>query len=100
MVDINLVPREYKEEKQKFAGIFSKAGKIAIALLILSLLIYGGLLFYNSKLQARLDNINDEISNIEQKRDLDKENKMIDLDKKLSVLKEMFDNGKSNAPLL
>lgn len=91
MVDINLIPREYKEKRERFKVIFSKAGGIALILLILSLLFYGGLLFYQGKLQENLNNIKEEINLLNQKRDPETEKAIINLDKNLEILKELFE---------
>lgn len=91
MVDINLVPREYRKKRERFAHIFSKTGGAVLALAILSLLLYGGLLFYESNFNKTIDNINQEIVNLDIKRDLKTEQTMIDLDRKLEVLKDMFE---------
>lgn len=92
MVDINLVPREYRRRKERFTKLFSKTGGWVLALLILSLLLYGGLLFYESRLNESLENIDEQIANLDIERDLEIEETMIDLDRKLKVLKGMFES--------
>jgi len=92
MVDINLIPREYKLKKEKFSGIVSRTVGAVFALFVLSLLIYGGLLLYQNKLNKDLGNTNQAIENLDIKRDFETEQIMVDLDKKLKVLKEMFEN--------
>jgi hypothetical protein len=92
MVDINLIPREYRERKQGLKGLFSKTTIIALAVLILSLLFYGGLLFYKKNLNKNLEAINQEIFELEQKRDPKTEKAMVDLDKRINILKTLFEN--------
>ena len=92
MVDINLVPREYRRRKERFTKLFSKTGGWVLALLILGLLLYGGLLFYENRLNKSLENIDEQITNLDIKRNLEIEQTMIDLDRKLKVLKGMFEN--------
>lgn len=91
MVDINLIPREYKLKREKFSGIVSRTVGAVFALFILSLLAYGGLLLYQNKLNTDLESINNAIKNLEIKRDFETEEIMVDLDKKLKVLKDMFE---------
>lgn len=92
MVDINLIPKEYKKRGISLAGIFSKAGGITLGLLILSLLVYGGLFFYEKKFVNESKNIQEEIINLESKRDSAKEKLIVDTDKKLDVVKDLFKN--------
>jgi hypothetical protein len=92
MVDINLIPREYREKKEKLKTIFSKTGGVVLILVILSLLFYGGLLLYQNKLKKNLNDIKNETLVLDSKRDLKTEKAMIDLDKKISVLKSLFEN--------
>jgi len=92
MVDINLIPREYRERKLGIKAIFSKMTIIALAVLILSLLFYGGLLFYKKNLNKNLEAINQEIFELEQKRDPKTEKAMVDLDKRINILKILFEN--------
>ncbi len=92
MVDVNLLPAEYKKRKEALKAIFSKTGGVVLVLLILSLLLYGGLLFYKSKINENLENIRDEIVSLDQKRDPEIEKVIIDLDKKLAVLKDLFED--------
>lgn len=92
MVEVNLIPKEYKRRKEKISTVFSKTGGVVLALFVLSLLLYGGLLLYQSKLKKDLDNIKAEIVILEQKRDPEMEKSIIDLDKKLGVVKELFES--------
>ena len=91
MVDVNLLPTEYKRRKEGLKAIFSKTGGITIVLLILSLLLYGGLLFYKSNLNENLENIKTETVVLDQRRDPEMEEVIIALDKKLAVLKDLFE---------
>lgn len=92
MVDINLIPREYREKRDKFASIFSKTVIGFFALVVLSLLIYGGLLFYENMLKKDIEEIKLAIKNLDTKRDVEAEGIMVTLDEKLKVLKEMFES--------
>ncbi len=92
MVEVNLIPKEYKEKKERIATIFSKTGGIVLALLILSLLLYGGLLLYQSKLDENLKSIKQEIVNLDQRRDPETEKIIVDLDKKIETIKGLFEN--------
>lgn len=91
MVDVNLIPKEYRKRKEKLSAIFSKTGGIALILFILSLLFYGGLLLYQGKLSENLESIKEEVMLLDQKRDPDTEKAIIDSDKRLEVLKELFE---------
>lgn len=71
-------------------AIFSKTGSIVLILLVLSLLVYGGLLFYQKGIQKNLDNINQEIKNLESKRSSDLENSIYNADKKLVLVENIF----------
>jgi len=92
VVDINLIPREYREKKEGLRAIFSKITLAILALLILGLLFYGGLLLYKKNLNKNLDNIVKEKKILDSKRDPETEKSMIDLDKKISALKTLFEN--------
>lgn len=92
MVDINLIPREYRERKLGIKAIFSKTIIIALAVLILGLLFYGGLLFYKKNLNKNLEAVNQEIFELEQERDPKTERAMVDLDKRINILKTLFEN--------
>lgn len=90
MEEINLIPKEYKGKGMGLSDIFSKTGGIVLALLILSLLIFGGLLFYKNKIKANLDNINQEIINLEAKRNSESELAIYYADKKLNLVESLF----------
>ena len=92
MVDVNLIPKEYKKKKVEISTIFSKTGGVVLILIVLSLLLYGGLLIYKGKLNKSLDNIRNEIEILNQKKDPELWNAMLDLDEKLGTLKELFEN--------
>lgn len=92
MPDVNLVPEEYKKRRKKLGVIFSKTGGVVLGLVILSLLFYGGLLFYQDKQNKELDSIKEQIKVLDQKRDPEMEKTVVDLDKKLGILKEIFEN--------
>lgn len=90
MVEVNLIPKEYKAEKQDLLKVFSKTGGVVLILFILSLLLYGGLLLYKSKLNKDFKNTEKETEIIGQKIDWDTGQAIIDLDKKLGVIEELF----------
>lgn len=92
MVDVNLLPPEYKKRKEALKAIFSRTGGVVLVLLILSLLLYGGLFFYRGKVSENLKSIKDEIINLDQRRNPEMEKIIIDLDKKLAVLKKLFED--------
>jgi len=91
MVDVNLIPKGYKKKKLEISTIFSKTGGIVLILVVLSLLLYGGLLIYKGKLNKDLDNVRNEIELLNQKRNPELETAIIDLDKKLGILKDLFE---------
>jgi len=91
MVDVNLIPKEYKKKKVKISTIFSKTGGGVLILIVLSLLLYGGLLIYKEKLNKDLDNTKNEIELLDQQRDPEIEAVIIDLDKKINILKDLFE---------
>lgn len=90
MVDINLIPKEYKKREKRVSVVFSKTLGGIMFLLVLSLLLYGGLLWYGNKFSKELNSIRKEIALLEQKRNLEMEEAIVDLDKNLGVLKELF----------
>ena len=92
MVEVNLIPKEYKDKKQDLLKIFSKTGGVVLILFILGLLLYGGLLLYKNKLNKDLENIKKEIEFVEQKTDWETAQAIIDLNKKLDVIEELFKN--------
>jgi len=92
MTDINLIPKEYKRKGVALGTIFSKTGSIILILLILSLLIYGGLLFYKKGIQKNLDNIDQEIKNLESKRSVESEESIYSADKKMDLVENIFTN--------
>jgi len=92
MVDINLIPREYRERKRGIKAVFSKATIIILAVVIFSLLFYGGLLFYKNNLVKNLKVITNEIYVLEQKRDPKTEKAMVELEKRIQLLKTLFEN--------
>jgi len=92
MAEINLVPTEYRERKERWKKVFSKTTFIALFFLILSLLAYGGLLMYSKNLSASLDAIKNEASELEAKRMTDKEDAIATFDTRLEILKDVFAN--------
>jgi hypothetical protein len=90
MAEINLVPIEYREKREKWKKVFSKTTFLVLFLVILSLLLYGGTIIYKKKLNTNLESIKQEISLLAVKRTPDEEKAIIDLDAKISILKEVF----------
>ncbi|MBD3282238.1 MAG: hypothetical protein GF387_01355 [Candidatus Portnoybacteria bacterium] len=90
MPEVNLVPEGYKKKKGGFLGIFSKIGGMVLILFILSLLVYGGLLFYEKSLSDKLDKIEEDIKLVKSKRSPEKEEEIINLDKKLEIVENIF----------
>lgn len=90
MPDINLIPTEYKKKGINLGANFSKTIGIVLALLILSLLVYGGLFIYKKGLTQKVDNLNKSISDLESKRDNKLENSIYSADKKLNTVEGLF----------
>jgi hypothetical protein len=90
MAEINLVPIEYRERRERWKKVFSKTTFLVLFLVILSLLLYGGTIIYKKKLNTNLESIKQEISLLATKRIPDTEKAIIDLDIKISLLKEAF----------
>lgn len=90
MAEINLVPIEYRERKERWKKVFSKTTFIVLFLVILSLLFYGGLLIYKKRLDTNVESIKKEISLLSNKRAPSEEKAIIDLDAKLGLLKDVF----------
>ncbi len=86
MPDISLIPKGYTEERRNWKTIFSKIGVLIFALLIISLLIYGGLHFYNQRLNKQLVEFQGQIGELNKQRDKDFEVKVQFLDKALKNL--------------
>ena len=91
-MDINLIPKEYRRRGLNIEGLFSKAGIIVIGLLILSLLIYGGLLIYCKNIEKRTDDIIKQITDLESKRDFTIENTIDKTGTKLDLVEDAFKN--------
>jgi Tfp pilus assembly protein PilN len=92
MAEINLVPIEYRERKERWKKVFSKTTFLVLFLVILSLLLYEATIIYKNKLKISLEGIKQEISLLANKRMPDQEEAIIDLDTKISLLKEVFQN--------
>jgi len=90
MADINLIPKEYKKRKVAIGAIFSKTGGLVLGLLILSLLIYGGLLIYKNKVQKQFEGINQEINKLDLMRNKEKETNIYNTDKKINLVENLF----------
>ena len=63
---ISLIPKE--GEKIKIENIFSKIGIVLIVLIILAAGIYGGLFFYNEKLNQQILAIKGQIEELDKNR--------------------------------
>lgn len=90
--DVSLIPKDYKEEKFSFETIFSKIGILAIGLVVLSLLVYGGLFSYNKSLNNQVDEFKAQIEEINNQRDNEFEKMAKSLDSVLKSLKEVLKN--------
>jgi len=91
MAEINLVPIEYREKKERWKKVFSKTTFFMLFLVILSIAVYVGSIFYNKRLNANLELVKQEIVALENKREPEKEKDIIDLDTRMSILKEVFE---------
>jgi len=85
---ISLIPKE--GEKIKIENIFSKIGIVLIVLIILAAGIYGGLFFYNEKLNQQILAIKGQIEELDKNRNPEFENRVILLERKLLALKEVL----------
>jgi hypothetical protein len=92
MPEINLIPKEYKSKGMGLGNIFSKTGGIVLALLILSLLIFGGLLLYKNKIKTELNDTMQKIAELDSKRNNDSELKIYYADQKLNLVSSLFKN--------
>lgn len=90
MAEINLVPIEYRERRERWKKVFSKTTFLVLFLVILSLLLCGGTIIYKKQLNTNLESIKQEISLLVTKRTPNTEKAIIDLDAKISTLKEVF----------
>jgi len=90
MAEINLVPIEYRQRKERWKKVFSKTTFIILFFLVLSLLVYGGLLLYVKKLTTNLETIKKEISLLADKRTPEEENAIVAFDTRLDILKDVF----------
>lgn len=92
MAEINLVPIEYREKRDRWKKVFSKTTFLVLFFVVLTGLVYGGTIIYNNKMKTNLEYVNQEIVNLTNKRIPDNEEKIIDLDAKIALLKEVFQN--------
>jgi len=90
--EISLIPKERKERKGLLMLIGSKLGILAMALIILSLLIYGGLTFYKNRLEEDLFLLKTRIEELNQNRDRNFEKEVKSLDQALKNLKIILQN--------
>lgn len=90
--EISLIPTDYKGEKVGLAPISSKIGILVVVLLILSLLAYGGLTFYNKSLNSQLKEVKDQVAELEKQRDKDFEKEIESLNRALKNLKTALEN--------
>ncbi len=63
-----------------------------MGLVILSLLFYGGLFLYQSNLKKNLKSIENEIIVMDSERNTELEKNIIDTDKRINLLKNLFQN--------
>lgn len=91
MADISLIPKEYKAGFN-LRTIFSKTRSFVTVLILLSLLVYGGLFLYGKSLGANLEDLQNQAEELNKKRDVDFEKKVILLEKALGNLKIILKN--------
>ncbi len=92
MADISLIPEEYKEKQFNLASISSKIGTLIIALIVLSLLVFGGLYFYNRSLTGKINDLKAQIDNLNKGRDKNFESKVKFLDEALKNSRILLKN--------
>jgi hypothetical protein len=92
MTDINLIPEEYKKKRTGLGIIFSKVVGIVLVLLILSLLLYGGLLIYKKSLTKSLADLKQAITDLQSKRSQSLEDSIYAAEKKLNTIGSLFEN--------
>lgn len=86
MPDISLIPKDYKEKKGGFKTIFSKIEILIIILIVFSLLVYGGLLFYSKSLNSQFYSLQKRAEEISKERNKEFENEAVSLAKTLKNL--------------
>ena len=90
MDNISLIPKDYKKE-----GIFkstsSKIELILVISIILALVLFGGLFFYQKSLSSELEGLQAEAAELEGQRDKEFENKAVPFEKTLKNLKVVLD---------
>ncbi len=89
--EISLIPKDYKGQLGA-KTIFSKVGILALVLVILTLLIYGGLNFYGQSLDKQLNDIKSQLEETNKQRDVAFEKEVISLEKSLKNLKILLKN--------
>lgn len=87
-----MIPKEYKEEKIGIGVIVSKASVLAVVLLALSLLAYGGLFLYQRPLIDQLQDLQAEIEEVKKQRDEDFEEEAESLYAVLKSLNPLLEN--------
>jgi hypothetical protein len=90
--DVGLIPKGYGKEKVGFKTIFSKIGILLVGLLVLSLIIYGGLFYYNKSLTEKLSELQTQTEEINRQRDTEFEEKVISLEAALNSLSKILKN--------
>ncbi len=90
--DISLIPTEYGKGKGISQALFSKWGILGIVLVVLSLAVYGGLVFYNKSLKQDLIPLKDRVEELNQQRDKQFEERVKTLDNSLKDLKIILEN--------
>lgn len=87
MPELSLIPRDYKKGKAGLESVLPRAGILVIILIVLSLLIYGGLFFYNRSLDSQLYELQGQVDEIDRQRDKEFEKEVVSLEKALKSLK-------------
>ena len=90
--DVGLIPKSYGKEKVGFKTVFSKIGILFIGLIVLSLVVYGGLFYYNKSLADSLSELQLQAEEINRQRDTEFEEKALSLESALRSLKTIFKN--------
>jgi len=94
MPEITLIP---KKEKPEFKISFQKIiFYLPLTLFILVILVYGGFFFYNFVLNKSISSVNEEITTVEGRRDLNGDKEFVEtifsLNNRLANLKGILDN--------
>lgn len=91
MADISFIPQEYRGGFG-IKTIFSKIAILILGLSLLALAVYGGFFLFNKSLKTQLGEIQNQIEELNKKRDSDFEKKVVSLEKGLDGLKIILKN--------